>query len=328
MATMRIFLTILLLCLSGRVSPAEKIRGIIVSCHQDGRAWAGPAMERVVKTVPDVGANFVAIHPYAWVSRKSGRVSLMPKGRLDHVENPVRFAHACDLKIMMKPHLAYWGQFSWRGEVGFPEGDPRWEVFERSYREAILTLASASEKAGADLFVVGTELRQTEPRETYWRSLISDIRKVFKGSLTYAANWDDYERVPFWDALDFIGIQAYFPLSKAKEPEDEELHAGYKRYLRAIEAFSRRKAKPVLFTEIGYSNGPFAASEPWRSNRAYGESDLQARCLRVALEEIETSKEVVGAFIWKWFPTMRPPAPRDFVAQTEEMKKVISSVWR
>ena len=164
---MRIPFVILQLTLSGQASPAEQSRGVLGSCHEDGRAWAGPKMEHVVKTVPDVGANFVAIHPYAWVSRKSGRVSLMPAGRLDHVENPVRFAHACNLKIMVKPHLAYWGQFSWRGEVGFPEGDPRWKEFERSYREAILTLAAASGKA--DLFVVGTELRLTEPREAFWR---------------------------------------------------------------------------------------------------------------------------------------------------------------
>jgi hypothetical protein len=42
-----------------------------------------------------------------------------------------------------------------------------------------------------------------------------EIRKIYTGKLTYAANWDDFDKVPFWKELDYIGIDAYFPLSDA-----------------------------------------------------------------------------------------------------------------
>ena len=60
--------------------------------------------------------------------------------------------------------------------------------------------------------VVGTQLDRTLHFEDDWRLIIATVRRYFEGTLTYAANWTDYEKVPFWDALDVIGIQAYFPL--------------------------------------------------------------------------------------------------------------------
>jgi hypothetical protein len=50
-------------------------------------------------------------------------------------------------------------------------------------------------------------------REKEWRRVIAAVRGVTSARLTYAANFDAYQRVAFWDALDAIGIQAYFPLT-------------------------------------------------------------------------------------------------------------------
>jgi hypothetical protein len=40
-------------------------------------------------------------------------------------------------------------------------------------------------------------------RPKYWQELILEIRKVYKGKLTYAANWDEFKRVPFWGVCFF-----------------------------------------------------------------------------------------------------------------------------
>ena len=123
------------------------------------------------------------------------------------------------MSICIKPHIAYWGSsFSWRGEIEFSREDA-WDRFWRDYRAWITLLAEACREA--DGFVVGTELDRTLRFEDEWRALIADVRAHTGAPLTYAANWTDYQRVPFWDALDVIGIQAYFPLTDQRPPAEK-----------------------------------------------------------------------------------------------------------
>ena len=78
----------------------------------------------------------------------------------------------------------------------------------------------------ADAFVVGTELDRILNHEAEWRTLIAEVRSIMKVPLTYAANWTDYKRVPFWDALDVIGIQAYFPVASKPNSTPKEIQTG------------------------------------------------------------------------------------------------------
>ena len=56
-------------------------------------------------------------------------------------------------------------------------------------------------------------------------------RAVYKGKLTYAANWDgEFEEVAFWDALDVIGVQAYFPLTEERVPSVTKLTQAWAPY--------------------------------------------------------------------------------------------------
>ena len=63
--------------------------------------------------------------------------------------------------------------------------------------------------------------------EEEWRALIAEVRQHTDAPLTYAANWTDYRQVPFWDALDIIGIQAYFPLTDDPDYDEEDIRAGW-----------------------------------------------------------------------------------------------------
>ena len=314
---------------TGAHPPADgEIRGIVVSCWRQGYEWASPGMHDLLATFPDVGANWVSIHPYAHVSRRTGEVRWSANGRTDHMVKPSRWAHELGLKIMFKPHLAYWGEFSWRGEVGWPAGDPRWQRFHQSYHDWIVHLAQVAADEDVDLFVVGTELRQTESDTAFWTGLTKDVRAVYGGPITYASNWDDFERVGFWKELDYVGVQGYFPLARGPEPTAAAIRDGWRVPLSAMERVSRAAGRPVILTEIGYTNGSSAASEPWLSTRGEGASDLQARCLRTALEVARETAFIKGLFIWKWFPTTAPLGPGDFTVQTPELKMVITSVWR
>jgi hypothetical protein len=112
--------------------------------------------------------------------------------------------------------------------------------------------------------------RQLLERE--WRRLIAEVRAVYSGRLTYAANFDEYREVGFFDALDLIGINAYFPLRELPHPQatDEtlarELEQGWRRVYGEIEEFRTSQGlteKPVLFTELGYTRFQDMSVAPW-----------------------------------------------------------------
>ena len=78
--------------------------------------------------------------------------------------------------------------------------------------------------------VIGASRRRgTIGREQDWREIISGIRESFDGELTYSSNWyDEYENITFWDALDYIGVQAYFPLADRAGLSSEEIATAWK----------------------------------------------------------------------------------------------------
>lgn len=123
------------------------------------------------------------------------------------------------------------------------------------------TPASATQRA---------ERRALLDRE--WRRLIAEVRKVYSGTITYAANFDEYREVGFWDDLDLIGINAYFPLRELPDPEISEellateLELGWQRVYGEIETFLAKKdlgTRQVLFTELGYTRFRDMSVAPW-----------------------------------------------------------------
>ncbi len=273
-----------------------------------------------------LGADWVAIHPYARIEA-DGSVrfrSIDPANPPAHVVRPIRLAHELGLKILIKPHLAYWGSFEWRGEIGFDD-EAAWERFWTGYLDWIVAVARITRDA--DGFVVGTELAKTLHHEKRWRELIAEVRRVTDAPLTYAANWDRYESVPFWDALDAIGVQGYFPLVAGDQPAtDDTVRAGWSRWASELSGFSAAQGRPVLLTELGYNSSSNAAREPWSGESDDGGAELQALCTRVALETVEREAAILGSFLWKWFPEPRP-AGRNFRLATPEMREVIREAW-
>jgi len=275
-----------------------------------------------------IGANWVAIHPYAGI-RADGTVRhrpIDPQNPPQHLVRPIAEARARGLRILIKPHLAYWGSpFRWRGEIDFDD-DASWERFWTGYREWILQLAAATREA--DGFVVGTELDRTLGHAERWRELIAAVRTRTPAPLTYAANWTDFERVTFWDRLDAVGIQAYFPLAEEADTSESAIRSGWAALAHRLGQFSREQNKPILLTELGYSRARRAPVEPWasRTENDPAAEEMQQRCMRIALAAIEDEPRIVGAFLWKWFP--RPhPVGRNFRLATPAMQQLIREAW-
>lgn len=303
------------------------VRGVIISTHGDGTDWDSPRMGETIDEIAALGANWISIHPYAWV-RNHGGVAFDrfdPADPPAWITHPIEEAHRRGLRIQIKPHLGYWGsRFGWRGDIAFEEpGD--WERFFEEYTEWITMLAAAC--AHADAFVVGTELDLTLDHEAAWRSVIAAVRERTPAPLTYAANWTHYRDVPFWDALDHVGIQAYFPLSDHEDPDSSVVVESWARVMREVAAYSERIDRPVIFTELGYNRSYTTAMEPWSYRVDGPEAErAQALCLRVALHAVEQEPCVEGVFLWKWFPNPRPIG-RNFQLATPALRQVIRGSW-
>jgi len=107
--------------------------------------------------------------------------------------------------------------------------------------------------------------------------------------------------------LDWIGIQAYFPLSNKTNPDLSELKEGWVAHRDAIQSVSRKYGKPVVFKEIGYRSDENAAVEPWvwpsiPQPAAKKDLETQVCCYESFFQTFWHEPWFAGAYIWKWFP--------------------------
>jgi hypothetical protein len=178
---------------------------------------------------------------------------------------------------------------------------------------------------------IGVEYEGTSMQQVRWRKLIADVRAVYKGYVTYAATFMEWKKVPWWDAVDCIGIDAYFPLTDRAMAGDDELRAGWTKVYAELEPLAHKIGKPICFTEIGYSDSSLAGKEPWSYTIVDSSVEYQARLYKVAIEEAAKRDFVAGLFIWKWFTSddFRRLEGRDpFVMQDREpVLAVLRQAW-
>jgi hypothetical protein len=208
-------------------------------------------------------------------------------------------ARAAGLEITIKPQIGI-RTGSWIG--GAHPADLA--AFWADYRTMLLHYADLADQVGASMLVVGTEMGTLSWDEAHWRPLIAEVRERFHGALTYAANYDEYARVPFWDALDYIGIDAYFQLADAGDPAPSaaELSAAWRSrgYLRSIGAVAERTGKRVVFTEIGYRGIRGTAVSPniWAGS-GITDVEAQANAYRAFYDAVAEQPWMAGVYWWE-----------------------------
>jgi len=141
-----------------------------------------------------------------------------------------------------------------------------------------------------------------ENRLDYWLALIKKIKTNYKGRLTYAANWDEFKRTPFWSELDFIGVDAYFPVSESKTPTVMECLKGWELHKKVVKEISDTYDRPILFTEFGYRSVDFSGKEPWKSDRSMSQVNLEAQTntTQALFKTFWDEDWFAGGFLWKW----------------------------
>ena len=256
-----------------------------------------------------LGAEWVSFQPLAFqLGRRSPSIQL---GRDDPPDDELRasidLAHRLGLKVMLKPHI--WldehRDERWRGTIEMADEDG-WQAWFESYRRFILHYARLAAATEVELFCVGTELATTaRQREADWRLTIARIRQAYGGPLVYAANWwGEYDQIAFWDALDYIGINAFFPLSDGANPSMETLRHRARQVAEDIALLHMRTGKPVIFTEVGFRSVSGATIRPWAwpPDRELGvDVREQARAYEAVFSTFWSQPWFYGMYWWQWF---------------------------
>ena len=299
------FLSWLIPCLViGNISLAqtEFINGLSIT------APPNQVSEQGFRDLAVFNANWVTLIPYGFSYPGKPRVYFNAPGQWwgecpEGIRVCAGHAREQGFRIMIKPQVWIHGDYPGGFDL---ETEAEWKIWERDYERYILTLAEVAEEVEAEMFCIGTEYKYaTRKRDEFWRSLISKVRKVYHGKLTYAANWDNFDRVEFWGELDYIGIDAYFPLVEAKTPSITALEKAWKGPEKQLYELHKKYNKPVIFTEFGYKSTDQAAWKQWllesRSSSEQINLKAQVNAYHALFKVFWTKPWFRGGFLWKCY---------------------------
>lgn len=336
MRTIFQFLYVVMLCLiiscSSTVEKPVKINGVSFVASRDS------INSKHVDPLINLNANYASVMPFGFVKDLAHPEIFFNNDRQwfgeteKGIKQYIETLHKNQIKVMIKPQI--WvrrGEFT--GFIKMAHEDD-WKMLENTYSNFILSYAKVAQATKVDMFCIGTELESfIDERPEYWRQLIVEVRKIYKGKLTYAANWNEYDRTPFWADLDYIGIDAYFPLSTSKTPTLEECKTGWKTYKNELKTFSDTFKKPILFAEFGYRSVDYAAKAPWKSDREMTvvNFEAQSNAMQSLFEEIWNEDWFAGGFVWKWFHDYEKSGgslDSQFTPQNKPAEAIIEEFYR
>lgn len=150
-------------------------------------------------------------------------------------------------------------------------------AWHAAWKEIAVHYAELSERLHIETLLIGAEMDSMAAYSDYWLPIIEAVRQRYRGELSYSANhWGDalgFAKVlemRQWSRYDTIGVAAYFSLTDALHPSEEELRFGWdvafhNQPVRAqLEILAARYQKPIAFWEIGYRSIAKNARMPWR----------------------------------------------------------------
>lgn len=183
----------------------------------------------------------------------------------------IRQARGRGFNVMLRPLLDEASLLpDWRGAIR-PRDPSAWFT---SYDALILSYAHLAQAEGVSSLAIGTELNSMEPNTAAWRSLIAQVRQSYSGQVTYAFNYNTTFQTAFWPDLDFVSIDAYFPLDRAPVgASSAQMAADWRRWLALIQQVDGQYHKRIVFTEAGVVPKAGAHMRPFDSGIA-GAFDL------------------------------------------------------
>jgi hypothetical protein len=219
-------------------------------------------------------------------------------------------------------------------------------AFFASYKTMIVNVAQMAQANGATGLSIGAELDQlTGPAyQSYWTDIITSVRAVFSGTLTYSSEWSDAispwagqhglpagtgnlaTQVSFWNALDYLGIDCYAPISDTANPTVAQLLPGWTQtpsdptalsvtgnqsLISYFASVATQAGKPLVFTELGYESASDAARQPSGTSTNVYDPTLQANLYTAFFNAWQQSgnNALTGVYFWNWDPNVAEVGP-------------------
>lgn len=212
--------------------------------------------------------------------------------RDDEVEWAINMSHELGIKVCLKP-VVNCSNGTWRAFINFFDKDvprePNWTDWFASYEQFILHYAAIAERTNCEMFCVGCEMVMADRRENEWRALISKVREVYHGPITYNCDKYQEENVKWWDAVDIVSSSGYYPTSEWPERTAE------------LKTFALSVGKPFFFMETGCPSrsGSGAVPNDWNHQ---GKVDVneQADFYRAMFEALGNEEWFYGFMLWDW----------------------------
>lgn len=264
-------------------------RGVSFTAEAGVRYGSDESLEQL-KQLPAFGVDAISLVPYGGGRATGDSLQIRAAGRGSWendagIEVTAAAAHQLGMKVMLKPHL-------WRFGPEVARTDQLRRLWFAEYCKFIEHYARLAERIHADIFVVGTEFGTLSSYEREWREVIAAVRAIYRGPLTFApTQGPEFETIAFWDALDYIGLDNYYPLPDSYSTAE---------LVSKVEQVQKRYNKPVLFTEAGFSAVENAHRAPWEDETDKPLSlDEQARCYEALLKAFYHQPWFHGVYWWK-----------------------------
>jgi uncharacterized membrane protein len=223
--------------------------------------------------------------------------------------------HAKGIKVMLKPHVDS-EDGAWRGT--FQPSDI--DAWFQSFTTFILHYAQIAQNENVELLCFGTEYVQLSgaQNQSRWDTVIAAIRQVYTGKLVYAANatftGDEFTSVSFWDKVDLLGIDGYFPLTNHSDPTLAELTAAWRNnefgedLVATVQNFADAHQKPLIFTELGYESVAGTNTAPFSFTLSGTFDPTEQDNCYTAFYTVWAPENswMIGIFWWDW-PVQPPP---------------------
>lgn len=312
---------------SAVAEPGGTQRGFALIWHP---LYNGPQIDQSLGEMAKVGATWVQFTP-AWGQQATNASAIAPNQQTmsdDTLEQAIRLAHRYGLKVFLTPHLALPTPELAAGGTIRPDDRGAWFS---SYTTFITHYAAMAQRLGVEQFAVGSELGSISDDRPGWLQVIREVRARYGGTVLYAAAPDEAARVPFWDALDLIGIDAYYPLSTASTTDVAELQRAWEPIRAELAAFSATSGRKILFSEAGFTSQQGTTTSPasWTISATPNQTE-QAAAYQSLLATFSDQPWWEGVYWWVWnaLPDSEGANTISYSPRAKAAEAVIRELWQ
>lgn len=223
----------------------------------------------------------------------------------DDIRAAIKLAKSLGLKVCLKP-MVNCLDGSWRAKINFPEdkdGHGYWAEWFKSYDTFMVYYAHMAEQLGVEMLCTGCEMEGMDRQADHCRKMIDKVRQVYSGILMHNVNHGDELSSKWLDAVDVIGISAYYPVTDGENRGPEVMRSKWADVVQILKKCHEKYDKPIMFAEVGVRNEKGCTQYPWDFQdrpEVPIDEDEQSDFYETAMEATWDIPWFAGYFWWDW----------------------------